>query len=275
MPAPAKPPRTVRVAPHLVLVLVLAGVGCARQEPRFETPETSASAGGASGAPAPGFPRSRAIAGDFVAALGEIDALDPATTTFYTAPPPSRFGERLLLALQEAGYELRVGDGDAGAALAYTIEREAGASDRYAFELVAGPWRLTRRYRVDEGGTLPLASMRVERLDVPIDAAGRARPAAVATGAAAESRSARSGHRADPRAAFVAGRARDDTADAERVRDDAAGGEDATRNEVPDDGDGRRSRRAAFLAGRLDRAAVATGQERARGTDETPVQAPR
>lgn len=130
------------------------------------------------------FDRSRLIAADFVAALIDIPSLSPAHTSMVTDEPDSRFALLLLGALQDAGYELRIGggqgsgesgdesdDGGGGgggggggkATLDWRIEPDTASnrSDRWTFTVEAGGISLRRRYRVADDGVSPVTPMRV------------------------------------------------------------------------------------------------------------------
>jgi len=116
--------------------------------------------------------RSRLIAEDLVAALVQLPELSPQRTPLVTDAPDSRFAVRLLGALQDAGYELRLAaDGPADDAIATRLSwRIVAPSDRspispWTFTLKAGRVELQRRYRTDEHGVRPASTMRLNGAD--------------------------------------------------------------------------------------------------------------
>lgn len=113
------------------------------------------------------FARSRLIALDLVNALVQIPALRPASTMLHTARPRSRFGELLVASLQDAGYDLRIGDKASTGWLNYSIEPVSvvapaapvpGTAD-YTFMVSAGSVKVKRTYRVDSQGVRPASSL--------------------------------------------------------------------------------------------------------------------
>jgi outer membrane protein OmpA-like peptidoglycan-associated protein len=113
------------------------------------------------------FERSRLIALDLVNALVQIPTLRPASTTLHTARPRSRFGELLVASLQDAGYDLRIGDKASAGWLNYSIEPVSvvapaapvpGTAD-YTFMVSAGSVKVKRTYRVDSLGVRPASSL--------------------------------------------------------------------------------------------------------------------
>ena len=113
------------------------------------------------------FERSRLIALDLVNALVQIPILRPASTTLHTARPRSRFGELLFANLQDAGYDLRIGDQASASWLNYSIEPVSvvapaapapGTAD-YTFMVSVGSVKVKRTYRVDSLGVRPASSL--------------------------------------------------------------------------------------------------------------------
>lgn len=111
------------------------------------------------------FARSRLIALDLVNALVQIPTLRPAM--LHTARPRSRFGELLVASLQDAGYDLRIGDKASTGWLNYSIEPVSvvapaapvpGTAD-YTFMVSAGSVKVKRTYRVDSQGVRPASSL--------------------------------------------------------------------------------------------------------------------
>jgi len=151
------PRRTRVVQATLVIALVAFASACSTPTPR--PPD-----GVAATPRADDFPRSRQVALDFVDTMARIPELKPSLTTLYTARPRSRFGEILVVSLQNAGYDLRLGaEGDAET-LAYDVQaNEVAASDdaEYTFRVRAGTVRMQRSYGVDDAGIRPATAMRL------------------------------------------------------------------------------------------------------------------
>ena len=194
------PLRPVALALALAVVLGAAG-GCATSSGPSGRPGPDASA-------TPGiaddFARSRLVAADFVDVIRQLPALAPGATALTTPVPSSRFGELLFGALQDAGYDMRIGAG-AGDALGYDVsrvdgdpgdDRNDGTADEgagtYTFLVRAGAVKLKRDYAVDADGIRPVSTMLVHGADasaVVIDHARFARrdaPTAIAARRAAD-----------------------------------------------------------------------------------------
>ena len=117
------------------------------------------------------FIRSRLVVGDLVGGLVQIPSLDPQHTTLHTKRPTSRFAEILISGLQEAGYDLRIGDAQSPSWLSYSIapasiaEMSSAQGDTYTFILSVGMVKLKRSYRVDVQGVQPASSMFIHGAD--------------------------------------------------------------------------------------------------------------
>jgi len=107
--------------------------------------------------------RSRLIALDFVEAMVQLPELPPSSTTLYTALPKSRFAQVLILAMQDAGYDLRIGNTAEPVYLDYSIvpREHSPVADqaRYSFLISVASVKLKRDYRVDASGVYPTSSM--------------------------------------------------------------------------------------------------------------------
>ena len=198
---PARHPRGLRRA---ALALALATIaGCATTGPGAggETPL------------ADDFVRSRLIAADFADVIAQLPALDPAATVLTTPAPDSRFGELLFGALQDAGYDMRIGA--AGADLGYSVARAGGADAEagggpgtYTFLVSAGPVKLKRDYAVDAAGIRPASTMLVHGADasaVVIDHARFERAARTPVAATVAASGPASGATSGPASVALAG----------------------------------------------------------------------
>jgi len=115
------------------------------------------------------FSRSKLIAADFVATMTQIPSTNPASTILHTTRPNTRFGELLLGALQNAGFDLRIGDESSAFWLDYAASLDAQSSDTgnpvYTFIVAAGEVKLKRSYEVDQYGVWPAGNMFVRGAD--------------------------------------------------------------------------------------------------------------
>ncbi len=115
------------------------------------------------------FSRSKLIAADFVSTIAQIPATDPNMTMLHTTRPSTRFGELLLGALQDAGYDLRIGDEGSDYWLDYNASLDNQPSDTgnpvYTFVVAAGEVKLKRSYEVDQYGVWPAGNMFVRGAD--------------------------------------------------------------------------------------------------------------
>lgn len=109
------------------------------------------------------FSRSKLIAADFVSTLARLPESKPSETVLHTTKPSSRFGELLLGALQQAGFDLRIGNKQSQRWLAYNANRDETLSDSgnaiFTFIIAAGNIKLKRSYEVDQYGIKPAGSM--------------------------------------------------------------------------------------------------------------------
>ena len=81
--------------------------------------------------------------------MSQIDVIAPAQTVLYANRPDNQFGERMVVALQDAGYRLRLAQADQVPQLSYVIEQELGKRD-YTVIVSAGFVKVKRRYSVNE-----------------------------------------------------------------------------------------------------------------------------
>ena len=111
------------------------------------------------------FSRSKLIAADFATIMVQLPELDPNNTIISTAKPSSRFGSLLLLALQNAGYDLRVGNKQSSNWLEYDVNRDGSSSlsgnPVFTFYVSSGQVKLKRSYEVDSITIKPVSSMYV------------------------------------------------------------------------------------------------------------------
>jgi len=111
------------------------------------------------------FSRSKLIAADFATIMVQLPELDPNTTIISTAKPSSRFGSLLLLALQNAGYDLRIGNNQSSNWLEYDVNRDGTSSlsgnPVFTFYVSSGQIKLKRSYEVDSITIKPVSSMYV------------------------------------------------------------------------------------------------------------------
>ncbi len=111
------------------------------------------------------FSRSKLIAADFATTMVQLPELDPSTTIVSTSKPSSRFGSLLLLALQNAGYDLRIGNQESSNWLEYDVNRDGASSlsgnPVFTFYVSSGQVKLKRSYEVDSVTIRPVSSMYV------------------------------------------------------------------------------------------------------------------
>ena len=111
------------------------------------------------------FSRSKLIAADFASTMVQLPELNPDNTIVSTARPSSRFGSLLLLALQNAGYDLRIGNQQSANWLEYDVNRDGASSlsgnPVFTFYVSSGQVKLKRSYEVDSVTIRPVSSMYV------------------------------------------------------------------------------------------------------------------
>jgi len=88
------------------------------------------------------------IARDLVGVLSQIDIIAPSQTTLYASRTADRVGEKMVKALQAAGYKLRLAQAEQEPRLGYNIQKDEDAS--YMVVISAGPVKVKRNYAIDE-----------------------------------------------------------------------------------------------------------------------------
>jgi len=88
------------------------------------------------------------VAQDLVGVLSQIEIIAPSQTTLYANRTADRFGEKIVKALQAAGYKLRLAQASTEPRLGYDIQLDK--DDRYQVVVSAGPVKVKRHYAVDE-----------------------------------------------------------------------------------------------------------------------------
>jgi len=89
------------------------------------------------------------VARDLVGVLSQIDIIAPSQTTLYASKTADRFGEKMVKALQAAGYKLRLAQAEQEPRLGFNIQHDK-ADNSYRVVVSAGPVKVRRNYAVDE-----------------------------------------------------------------------------------------------------------------------------
>ena len=146
-----------RLAPLWAVLLLGA---CASAPPEVDV--TAPFAGTGRTTPSSG-PSSLPVAVNLVSTLVQLDGYSPYDTTVQTNPPKTEFGERLIEALQIAGYGIQVVSADQGRNyLAYrTLRTETEAGQRVVFEMQLGFVSLSREMALQDERYVPASPVTV------------------------------------------------------------------------------------------------------------------
>lgn len=123
------------------------------------------------------YERSRLIALDLVNTLQQIPAVAPKSTRLFADQPINQFGRIFYSEMQDAGYDLRVGQESEDRRLLYRIVLDSARAEPvsmgqgneapalYTFYVAAANIKIKRQYRADSQGVWPVSSMYVHGAD--------------------------------------------------------------------------------------------------------------
>ncbi len=134
----------IRISTYALLVLSLSGCGGAPKKIVSELPSAKASSLITNNQGVAAL-----VAKDLVGVMSQIDVLVPAETILYADRPADQFGERMVIALQDAGYRLRLAQAEQEPRLAYDIQEDLTKSN-YTVIVSAGLVKVKRRYAVND-----------------------------------------------------------------------------------------------------------------------------
>ena len=134
----------IRISTAALLLLSLGACGSAPKKPVSEPGSLNASSLITSNQNVASL-----VAKDLVGVMSQIDLLAPAETILYASRPTDQFGERMVVALQDAGYRLRLAQAEQEPRISYDIQEDLNQSN-YTVIVTAGLVKVKRRYAVND-----------------------------------------------------------------------------------------------------------------------------
>ncbi|MEE9335872.1 MAG: hypothetical protein V3U65_17405 [Granulosicoccaceae bacterium] len=134
----------IRISMYAVLVLALSACGALAKKSVTQPASVNAGSLISSDQSVAGL-----VAKDLVGVMSQIDVISPARTVLYASRPENQFSERMVIALQDAGYRLRLAQAEQEPRLSYDIEQDLGETS-YTVIVTAGLVKVKRRYAVNE-----------------------------------------------------------------------------------------------------------------------------